>query len=222
MRALRHQARGGLSHHQGLVQPAGAGRFGALGRRKPGAARPAVGRSAHDPLAQRANPAGAIDRRAVQGQKSRPCQAYRRRQFQRRHDRRGATRRRASRWRRCRSKPIPISTRRKSSPRRAATAWRWSAIARWRAARCRATRCCNASAAPTANPPAQVALRYLEQQNIIPIPRTSKRERLAENLGSLEFDADRRRDGGDRRAQAAGRAHRQSRRRRRNGIKPDA
>jgi 2,5-diketo-D-gluconate reductase B len=41
--------------------------------------------------------------------------------------------------------------------------------------------------------PAQVALRFLEQDRIIPIPRTSKRERLAENLGSLEFklsDAD--------------------------------
>jgi 2,5-diketo-D-gluconate reductase B len=35
--------------------------------------------------------------------------------------------------------------------------------------------------------PAQVALHYLEQQNIIPIPRTSKRERLAENLGSLKL-----------------------------------
>jgi diketogulonate reductase-like aldo/keto reductase len=35
--------------------------------------------------------------------------------------------------------------------------------------------------------PAQVALRFLEQQNIIPIPRTSKRERLSENLGSLEL-----------------------------------
>jgi diketogulonate reductase-like aldo/keto reductase len=35
--------------------------------------------------------------------------------------------------------------------------------------------------------PAQVALRYLEQHNIIPIPRTSKRERLAENLASLDF-----------------------------------
>src|SRR5580700_4604783 len=35
--------------------------------------------------------------------------------------------------------------------------------------------------------PAQVALRFLEQQAIIPIPRTSKRERLAENLGSLGF-----------------------------------
>jgi len=34
--------------------------------------------------------------------------------------------------------------------------------------------------------PAQVALRFLEQDNIIPIPRTSKRERLAENLGSLD------------------------------------
>jgi diketogulonate reductase-like aldo/keto reductase len=40
---------------------------------------------------------------------------------------------------------------------------------------------------------AQVALRFLEQQDIIVIPRTSKRARLAENLGSLEFqlsDAD--------------------------------
>lgn len=36
--------------------------------------------------------------------------------------------------------------------------------------------------------PAQVALRYLEQRDIIVIPRTSKRERLAENLASLEFD----------------------------------
>jgi 2,5-diketo-D-gluconate reductase B len=35
--------------------------------------------------------------------------------------------------------------------------------------------------------PAQVALRFLEQQAIIPIPRTSNRERLAENLGSLDF-----------------------------------
>jgi 2,5-diketo-D-gluconate reductase B len=35
--------------------------------------------------------------------------------------------------------------------------------------------------------PAQVALADLELQNIIPIPRTSKRERLAENLGSLEL-----------------------------------
>jgi len=33
--------------------------------------------------------------------------------------------------------------------------------------------------------PAQVSLRFLEQQNIIPIPRTSKR--LVENLGSLDF-----------------------------------
>jgi diketogulonate reductase-like aldo/keto reductase len=35
--------------------------------------------------------------------------------------------------------------------------------------------------------PAQVSLRFLEQEKIIPIPRTSKRERLAENLGSLAF-----------------------------------
>jgi diketogulonate reductase-like aldo/keto reductase len=36
--------------------------------------------------------------------------------------------------------------------------------------------------------PAQIALRFLEQQRIIPIPRTSKRERLAENLASLECE----------------------------------
>ena len=35
--------------------------------------------------------------------------------------------------------------------------------------------------------PSQVALRFLEQQAIIPIPRTSKTERLAENLDSLDF-----------------------------------
>jgi 2,5-diketo-D-gluconate reductase B len=35
--------------------------------------------------------------------------------------------------------------------------------------------------------PAQVALRFLEQQRVVPIPRTSKRERLAETLGSLDF-----------------------------------
>jgi diketogulonate reductase-like aldo/keto reductase len=35
---------------------------------------------------------------------------------------------------------------------------------------------------------AQVALRWIEQQGIVPIPRTSKRERLGENLASLEFE----------------------------------
>ena len=34
---------------------------------------------------------------------------------------------------------------------------------------------------------AQAALRFLEQQDIAPIPRSSKRERLAENLASAEF-----------------------------------
>jgi diketogulonate reductase-like aldo/keto reductase len=53
--------------------------------------------------------------------------------------------------------------------------------------------------------PALVALRFLEQQSIIPIPRTSKRERLAENLGSLEFklsDAEMAEIGGLKRADA--------------------
>ncbi len=95
------------------------------------------------------------------------------------------------------------------SPRRAGTAWRWSAIVRWRAARCRATRCCNASAAPTANRRRKWRCASSNRRSIIPIPRTSKRERLAENLGSLEFKLSGRRDGGDRQAEAAGLAHRQ-------------
>ena len=33
----------------------------------------------------------------------------------------------------------------------------------------------------------QVALRWIEQKGAVPIPRTSKRERLGENLASLEF-----------------------------------
>ena len=56
----------------------------------------------------------------------------------------------------------------------------------------------------------QVALRFLEQEKIIPIPRTSKRERLAENLGSLDFKAERRGDEGDRQFEASQFAHRQS------------
>ena len=42
---------------------------------------------------------------------------------------------------------------------------------------------------------AQVSLRYLVQQGIIAIPRTSKSERLKENLAVFDFDAERRRDG---------------------------
>jgi len=34
---------------------------------------------------------------------------------------------------------------------------------------------------------AQVCLRYLVQQNVVVIPRTSKRERLEENLSIFDF-----------------------------------
>ena len=90
LRALRHQARGRLPHHQGVVQPAGGGRLRALGRRKPGEAQAALCRSADDPLAERANSARGIDCRAVQGEKATgSSKTYRRRQFQHRHDRCG-------------------------------------------------------------------------------------------------------------------------------------
>jgi len=36
--------------------------------------------------------------------------------------------------------------------------------------------------------PAQICLRWLVQQNAIPIPRTSKIERLSENLDVFDFD----------------------------------
>ena len=52
--------------------------------------------------------------RAVQGQTRRARQAYRRRQFQHRHDRRGAETRRASRWPCCRSKRTRTSIKQKS------------------------------------------------------------------------------------------------------------
>jgi hypothetical protein len=45
-----------------------------------------------------------------------------------------------------RSKRIPIPIRARSSRRRGAMAWQWSAIVRWRAAKCPPTRCCRRSA----------------------------------------------------------------------------
>ena len=46
---------------------------------------------------------------------------------------------------------------------------------------------------------AQVCLRFLVQQGIVVIPRTSRIERLAENLAIFDFALSRRRDGRDRR-----------------------
>ena len=49
----------------------------------------------------------------------------------------------------------------------------------------------------------QIALRYLVQQGIIPIPRTANPEHLAANLAMFDFELERCRDGRDRQAQAA-------------------
>ena len=50
---------------------------------------------------------------------------------------------------------------------------------------------------------AQVCLRYLVQQNIVVIPRTSKLERLSENAAIFDFELSDGRNGRDRRAGAA-------------------
>ena len=55
---------------------------------------------------------------------------------------------------------------------------------------------------------AQVCLRYLVQQDIVVIPRTSKVERLTENFAIFDFDLERCRDAGDRRPCLPRRPHR--------------
>ena len=55
---------------------------------------------------------------------------------------------------------------------------------------------------------AQVCLRWLVQQDIVVIPRTSKVERLAENFAIFDFELSRRRDGRDRGLARPRRPHR--------------
>ena len=65
---------------------------------------------------------------------------------------------------------------------------------------------------------AQVCLRYLVQQDIIVIPRTSQSARLKENFASVRFQAVGRGDEGDRRARESRRPHRRMGAARRTGI----
>ena len=83
------------------------------------------------------------------------------------------------------------------------TAWRWWPIARSRAATPRTTQVLARIGAAHKKTAAQISLRYLVQQNIVVIPRTSKVERLTENTALFDFTLERRRDGRDRRAGAA-------------------
>ena len=55
---------------------------------------------------------------------------------------------------------------------------------------------------------AQVCLRWLIQQGIVVVPRTSKIERLEENLDDFRFRIVGRRDEGNRRARPPRRPHR--------------
>ena len=54
---------------------------------------------------------------------------------------------------------------------------------------------------------AQVSLRYLVQHGMVVIPRTSKAERLKENIDIFDFELDGRGHEGDRRARRPARPH---------------
>ena len=79
------------------------------------------------------------------------------------------------------------STSRSSLPRVVQKAWRSWPTARSRAATPRTTRCSPASARTHGKTAAQVCLRYLVQQDVVVIPRTSKIERLEENISIFDF-----------------------------------
>ncbi len=66
----------------------------------------------------------------------------------------------------------------------------------------------------------QVCLRFLVQEGAIVIPRTSKVERLTENIVDLRFRAQRRRDGRDPQARAPERPHRRLGRSAEVGLNP--
>ena len=67
-------------------------------------------------------------------------------------------------------------------------AWRWWPIARSPGAASRATARCSGSANAIARRAAQICLRWLVQQGVAAIPRTSKLERLSENIEIFDFE----------------------------------
>ena len=166
------------------------------------------GRSAAAALAESADPAGRNARRAVQGQGGGACPPHRRVELHRRADRGGdAAVERAAGLQPVRDASVSRSVEGGRAPA-ARTAWRSSPIARSRAATPRTTRCSRASARRTARRAAQVSLRYLVQQDIVVIPRTSKIERLTENLAIFDFALGRRDMAEIARARARRRPHR--------------
>ena len=76
---------------------------------------------------------------------------------------------------------------------RAVTSWRRPKTRSWSLSACVSIGSTSASLACLIRTPArllsasQVALRSLVQQGVVPIPRTARRERLPENLASLDF-----------------------------------
>ena len=75
-------------------------------------------------------------------------------------------------------------------PPAASTAWRWSPIARSRAAAREGDEVLDRIGKAHGKTAAQVSLRWLVQQGIVVIPRTSKVERLEENLAYFDFELD--------------------------------
>ena len=123
----------------------------------------------------------------AQCQEARHGQAHRRLELHRGFDRRGGRGLLRSRWCAIRSNTIPISTRPRCWRRARVTAWPWSPTARSRRAASRATETLARIGQTHGKTAAQVCLRWLVQQNVAAIPRTSQIERLSENIDIFDF-----------------------------------
>ena len=120
--------------------------------------------------------------------RARPDARNRRLEFHHRQARRGDRGLAPSRSSQCSSNTIPISTRRGFLRRLAGTGLRSPPIARSRSARWRAIPPRSAIGKKHGKSAVQVTLRWLIQQDdVIAIPKTSKPERLKENLDVFDF-----------------------------------
>ena len=207
---LRRAARRDFPHHQGLARKSARRRLRAVGRRKPRRRSASTTSTCCWCIGRTGEPARRDHAGAGQGQAARARAAHRRRQFQHRAARSRRSGSAPSRWWRCRPSITPISTRPSCSTRCASAAGVHRllparprpAVQRSGAGRDRARR--------AARRIAQIALRWLMQQNVAAIPRSSNPQRIADNFDVFDFTLERRRDGAHRGAQARRRPHRQS------------
>ena len=123
-----------------------------------------------------------------------------------------------SRWSPTRSSGIPISTRARWWRRRAGSAWRSPPTARSRAAAPPATRPSRRSARRIRRPPGRCRCASSSRKGAIVIPRTSKVERLTENMSIFDFELSDAEMDADPQAGAAERPDRRLGRRARMGL----